>query len=201
MTDRFREFDVDPITLARRLLGQRLVRRLHGRRLSGTIVEVEAYLGAVDRAAHAFGGRRTDRNASMYEEGGHAYVYFIYGLHHCLNVVCGRADEPVAVLLRALAPEEGREEMYRRRPAARRDEDLTSGPARLTQAMGIDRSLDGSDFRTDDDLRIERVRRRALPGRLIGSSPRIGVAYAGEWALEPLRFFVKGSPHLSRASK
>ncbi|MHC4765452.1 MAG: DNA-3-methyladenine glycosylase, partial [Planctomycetota bacterium] len=88
--------------MARKLLGQRLVRVRRGRRLAGTIVEVEAYLGAADRAAHSYGGRRTARNESMYLAGGHAYIYLTYGMHHCFNVVCGSPDEGVAVLVRAL---------------------------------------------------------------------------------------------------
>jgi DNA-3-methyladenine glycosylase len=103
---RFTAMDGDPITVARRLLGQRLVRVTDGIRLAGTIVEVEAYLGAEDRAAHTFGGRRTARNESMYLPGGHAYIYFTYGAHFCLNVVCGQRDEGVAVLIRALEPTE-----------------------------------------------------------------------------------------------
>ena len=99
---------VDPEKLARRLLGQRLVRTLgDGTRLAGIIVETEAYLGVRDRAAHSFGGRRTPRNESMFARPGTAYVYFTYGMHHCVNVVCGRRDEPVAVLIRALEPVEG----------------------------------------------------------------------------------------------
>ena len=86
-------FDDDAVTVAKRLLGQRLVRILRGQRLAGTIVEVEAYLGTEDRAAHTYGDRRTPRNRSMYLAGGHAYVYFTYGMHFCMNVVCGREDE------------------------------------------------------------------------------------------------------------
>src|SRR4051812_30322018 len=94
----------DPVTLAKALLGQRLVRVLEGRRLTGIIVETEAYLGISDMAAHTYSGRRTARVASMWLDGGHAYVYFTYGMHYCLNVVAGTAGDPVAVLLRALEP-------------------------------------------------------------------------------------------------
>ena len=198
MSERFAPYDRDPVTMARRLLGQRLVRVDRGRRLAGTIVEVEAYLGADDRAAHTCGGRRTARNESMYLPGGHAYVYFTYGMHHCLNVVCGRAGEGVAVLLRAIEPTEGLDVMLDRRRAARRDIDLCSGPAKLTQSLAIDLSLDGADLVAGRHLFIERIRRRSLPHRSIVVSPRIGVAYAGSWVDEPLRFFVRGNPHVSR---
>jgi len=197
-TERFDDFGGDAVTVARRLLGQRLVRVRDGRRLAGIIVEVEAYLGPEDRAAHCFGGRRTARNESMYLPGGHAYVYFVYGMHWCINVVCGPRDHPTAVLLRGLEPTEGLDDMYTRRRAARRPRDLCSGPARLTQALAIDRGLDGVDLRRGPHLSVERIRRRALPGRRIQVTPRIGVDYAGAWARRPLRFCVRDNEHVSR---
>lgn len=184
----------DPVTLAKALLGQILVRRLEdGRKLAGKIVEVEAYLGIEDRAAHSFGGRRTARNASMWGDGGHAYVYFTYGMHWCVNVVADREGIPTACLLRALEPLEGIEEMRKRR-GRERDTDLCSGPAKLTQALAIDRSLDGVDLLEGGELYIVRGP-RSRPG--IGRSPRIGVAYAKDWAEKPLRFFLQGNPHVS----
>jgi DNA-3-methyladenine glycosylase len=195
---RFTDFRIDPVTVARRLLGQRLVRIQRGLRLAGTIVETEAYLGLEDRAAHTFNGHKSARNQSMYLPGGHAYVYFTYGMHHCLNVVCGAADEGVAVLIRAIEPTEGLAEMRKHRPAARRDTDLCSGPAKLTQALNIDRSLDGADLIRGDSLFIERLRGRSLPSSLIAAGPRIGVGYAGEWATRPLRFHIRENPFVSR---
>ncbi len=199
MTARFDAFETGAETVARRLLGQRLVRVVDGRRLAGTIVEVEAYLGPADRACHTWEGRRTARNRSMYLGGGHAYVYFTYGMHHCLNVVCGRPGDGAAVLLRALEPTEGIELMAARRPAARRVRDLCSGPARLAAALGIDRAADGLDLRTSRELFIERRRGRALPAGLVVRGPRVGVGYAAEWADRPLRFHIKGNPHVSAA--
>ena len=196
MTQRFRAFDNDPVSVAMDLIGQRLVRVLDGKRLAGVIVEVEAYLGARDRAAHTFNGRHTARNDSMYLGGGHAYVYFTYGMHHCLNVVCGGPGDGVAVLLRALEPTEGLDEMYRFRAAARRDRDLCSGPGKLTQALAVDRGSDGLDLRSNRTLFIERLCRR--PPREIVRTPRIGVDYAGSWAKRRLRFLIKGNPHVSR---
>jgi DNA-3-methyladenine glycosylase len=201
MPDRFDRFDADAVRLARLLLGQTLVRVLDGRRLAGRIVEVEAYLGPRDRAAHTFGGHRSPRNASMWRGGGHAYVYFTYGLHHCLNVVAGPRDSGQAVLLRALEPLEGLEEMQRRRPAARRVEELCAGPARLTQALAIDRALDGIDLREHTGLWIERSRVRALPDAAVLAAPRVGVDYAGAWARRRLRFLVRGSLHVSRPAR
>ena len=201
-------FGVGPVALAKRLLGQRLVRVLaDGTRLAGEIVEVEAYLGVEDRAAHSFGGRRTARVEPMYGRPGTAYVYFTYGMHHCFNVVCGDVDEPVAVLIRALEPVAGITEMEARRrvkggvKGGAGSSLLTSGPAKLCQAMEIDRRLNGIDLVTDSRLFIERVRVRSLPAVRMGNSPRIGVAYAGSWASEPLRWFILGNPHVSRGAR
>lgn len=186
----------DAITVARSLLGQRLVRVVGGERLAGVIVETEAYLGRTDEAAHSYRGR-TERNASMWKEGGHAYVYFIYGIHWCMNVVAGHEDDPVAVLIRAIAPTEGLDAMRAQRPAARRDRDLASGPGKLCQAMRIDRSLDGEDLVTSERLFIEQLRVRAHARQAITVTRRIGVDYAGEWAEKPLRFHLD-STHVSR---
>ncbi|MDH3584880.1 MAG: DNA-3-methyladenine glycosylase, partial [Phycisphaerae bacterium] len=144
----------DAVALARALLGKELVRVLPGGgRISGRIVEVEAYLGAADRAAHTYRGRRTDRNASMFLDGGHAYVYFTYGMHFCFNVTADREDVPTACLVRALEPLEGSKRMRRHREHRRggrrrplRETDLCSGPAKLAQALAIDRNLDGIDL-------------------------------------------------------
>jgi len=189
----------DAVRVARALLGQRLVRYAHGKRVSGRIVETEAYLGARDLAAHTVGGRRTRRNASMWARGGTAYVYFTYGMHHCMNVVAGEAEEPVAVLLRALEPEEGLEAMAARRRAGRRPADYTSGPAKLCEALAIDRDLDGEELTGSGRLWIEKLRERAMPARWIGIGPRVGVGYAGAWAQTPLRFWIKGHPCVSPA--
>jgi len=195
---RFLAFESDPVTTARQLLGQELVHVVGGRRLAGRIVEVEAYLGPVDRAAHTFGGRRTARNASMWAGGGHAYVYFTYGMHHCLNIVCGKEGAGTAVLLRALEPTEGLEQMFARRPAARRASELCSGPGRLTQALGIDLARDGSDLRSDSELWIEQLRSLPLPNARVAATRRIGVDYAGRWARRRLRFLIRGNSHVSR---
>ncbi|MGH9322861.1 MAG: DNA-3-methyladenine glycosylase [Vicinamibacteria bacterium] len=194
----------DPVTLAKALLGQILVRRFEdGRELRGRIVDVEAYLGILDRAAHSFSGRRTARNASMWLDAGHAYVYFTYGMHWCVNVVADREGIPTACLIRALEPLQGIEEMRRRRSRklsteCLRDTDLCSGPAKLTEALGIDRSLDGVDLVEANRLTILRGPSSA---RAIVESSRIGVGYAQEWAEKPLRFFLRGNPHVSGAKR
>ncbi len=189
-----RFYQRDPVTLARALLGRTLVRHFQGRRLAGRIVETEAYLGIPDKAAHTRGGRRTDRNASMWGPAGCAYVYFTYGMHHCLNVVADCAEVPTAVLIRALEPVEGLAVMQAHRQR-RRDVDLCSGPAKLTQALAIDRALDGTDLVDGDALWVEG--RRGISASRIVACPRIGVAYAKEWAAKPLRFCIDAHPHLS----
>jgi DNA-3-methyladenine glycosylase len=172
-----------------------------GTRVSGTIVETEAYIGPIDRASHAYNRRRTARNESMYGPPGTAYVYFTYGMHHCFNVVCGRVDDPIAVLVRALIPVEGLEFMKTRRgrPDAA-PESLCSGPGKLCQALAIDRSLDGVDLARDTRLFVEDSGAGSPDEEEhIGVSPRIGIGSAGAWAAAPLRWYVRGCPHVSRA--
>jgi DNA-3-methyladenine glycosylase len=186
----------DTLAIARGLLGKRLVVPApSGGRVSGRIVETEAYLGVEDSASHAYGGRRTARTETMYAIGGTAYVYFVYGMHHQLNVVTGREGVPHAVLIRALEPEEGVEWMRRRRPA-KGDGELTSGPGKLCRALGVDRSYDRADL-TGGHVWIEDVRRRVAPEE-IASGPRVGVAYAGEFAPKPWRFWLRGNRFVSR---
>src|SRR4051812_42995201 len=133
----------DTITVARALLGCVLWRRVDRELLGARLVEVEAYLGANDPASHARRGLRSARNESMYLDGGHAYVYFTYGMHWCMNVVTQEADIAEAVLLRAAEPVRGIESMRARRPKAKRDVDLMNGPGKLCSALAIDRALDG----------------------------------------------------------
>lgn len=194
----------DPVGVARGLLGQRLVAvQPDGTRLAGTIVETEAYLGVKDKAAHTFGWRKTERNASMFEPGGTAYVFLNYGIHSVLNLSVGAAGVPTAVLIRAIEPTEGLPTMFERRGKARRpselgSSDLGSGPGKLTQALGITVADDGIDTLASDRVFVERLRQRSLPGRKIVVAKRIGIDYAEEWADAPLRFYVRGNPHVSR---
>lgn len=200
MNDRWDRGDYahDPRAVAQRLLGAVLVTELAaGARTAGRIVETEAYLGVKDRAAHSFGGRRTERVRAMYSRGGTAYVYFTYGMHYCFNVVCGAVDEPVAVLVRALAPVEGVAVMRERRGERAKDRELCAGPARLCVALGIGRSMNGADL-TDPESPIWIERGEPAPNARIGIGPRIGVGYAGVWARRRLRYWVKGDEHVSR---
>jgi DNA-3-methyladenine glycosylase len=188
-------FTRDTLTVARDLLGQRLVRVLDGARFSGRIVEVEAYVGEEDQACHARCGR-TERNAPMYGPPGHAYVYFIYGMHHCLNVVTEREGYPAAVLIRALEPLEGIEEMRARR-GDRPDVQLTSGPARLCQALDIDRQFDGADL-CAPDARVFLEEGIPIPDDAAATGPRVGVRGDEVAVTVPWRVFVRDSRYVSR---
>lgn len=183
------------LTVARELLGKLLVVPApDGTRVSGIIVETEAYRGPKDRASHAYGGRRTKRTETMYGMGGTAYVYFVYGMYYQFNVVTNLPDIPHAILIRALAPVEGLERMRRRRHG-QPDPNLTNGPGKLCIALGIDRQLDRADL-LEDQVWIEEGQR--IPSRRVASGPRIGIDYAEEWIDEPWRFWLKGNPFVSR---
>ena len=192
-----REFYLtDTVSVARNLLGCTLWRRVSdGEILGARIVETEAYLGANDMASHARRGLRSERNASMYLEGGHAYVYFTYGMHWCLNVVTQEAGLAEAVLLRAAEPVRGIESMRLRRPKAKRDFDLMNGPGKLCMAMVIDRRFDGESLRGGELWLTSREKN--LDDEEIAVSPRIGVDGAGDAAAWPLRFFVRGNRYVS----
>lgn len=159
------------LTVARELLGQRLVRVTGGQRLGGFILDVEAYIGEEDAASHASAGR-TKRTEVMYGAPGHAYVYVIYGMHHCLNIVTEREGFPAAVLIRGIEPEEGLQVMRANRPG-RPDGQLANGPAKLCQALGIDLRLNGGDLCTSDELFLEPS--ESVPEARIVATSRVGV--------------------------
>lgn len=187
----------DALELSRLLLGQRLVVPTpQGERVSGLIVETEAYMGPKDKASHAFGGRRTARTETMYAAGGVAYVFFIYGMYYQFNVVVNGKDVPHVVLVRALQPEEGLESMRQRRGPEKPDRQLTSGPGKLCQAFGIDRSYDKEDL-TGERIWIEETEIKPAR-REIASGPRIGIDYAAEYAAKPWRFWLKDNAYVSR---
>ena len=184
------------LLIARQLLGKRLVVPAHdGARVSGIIVETEAYLGPEDRASHAYGNRRTTRTETMFGIGGTAYVYFIYGMYYQFNVVTSREAVPHAVLIRALEPDEGIEWMRHRRPRSN-DRNLTNGPGKLCQALAIDRSYNRADL-MGDAVWIEEGEERVTATR-IASGERIGIDYALEYAAKPWRFWLKNNPYVSR---
>ncbi len=188
----------DTVNVARDLLGKLLVvPDERGRRVSGMIVETEAYLGVTDRAAHSYAGRRTARNEVTYGAGGHAYVFFVYGMYYQLNVVLGPAEYPHVVLIRAIEPVEGIEIMRERRGATK-EKNLTSGPGKLCIALAIDRSVNGESLR---GKRIWLEDHRSFSDDEIAVGERIGIDYAGEDANKPWRFWVKGNGFVSKSQK
>ncbi len=180
----------DPRTVAKELLNKVLLR---GDGRSGRIVEVEAYCGPVDAAAHAYRGK-TRRNATLFGPAGHLYVYFTYGMHWCCNAVCGDVDDGVGVLLRALSPLGGLDAMRAARARCRRDRDLCRGPARLCQALGIDGSFDGADLVEGTSDLVIADDGTPPPKRPVAAS-RVGVSHAAD---KPWRWYVADDPHVSR---
>ena len=175
------------------LLGKVLVRRLNGKNLAGMIVETEAYTGPHDLACHASKGR-TPRTAIMFEAGGLAYVYMIYGFYFCLNAVTEAEGYPAAVLIRAVEPLDHVAVMRRLRGHPEHDRNVASGPGKLCMAMAIDKRLNGGDL-TGETLWIEN---RGLAVGEISRSPRVGIDYAGEYRDKPWRYYLQGNPHVSR---
>jgi DNA-3-methyladenine glycosylase len=188
----------DTVQIARDLLGKLIVVPDEaGNRISGMIVETEAYLGVADRAAHSYGGRRTARNEVMYGLGGHVYVFFVYGMYYQFNVVTGPPDHPHAILIRAVEPIEGIEIMRERRGPTK-DRNLTSGPGKLCIALGIDRTLNGEGLR-GRRVWLEDYRTFNASEVLVGK--RIGIDYAGEDAEKPWRFWVQDNAFVSKVQK
>ncbi|MGN6492097.1 MAG: DNA-3-methyladenine glycosylase [Agriterribacter sp.] len=187
------------VTIARELLGKILVSEWDGVVTSGRIVETEAYNGIIDRASHAWNGRRTNRTEVMYKEAGTGYVYLCYGIHHLFNVVTNEIDTPHAVLIRALEPLEGIEHMLRRTNKVKPDRTLTSGPGNVAKALGISTLHSGINllgdavFIADDGYKVAK--------KNILATPRIGVDYAGEDAMLPYRFIIKGNSYVSGGKK
>ena len=183
-------FARDTVKVAPDLLGKHLVRLKDGERMIGRIVEVEAYRGSDDPASHAFRGL-TPRNAPMFGDPGHAYIYFTYGNHYCLNITTQKAGTPGAILLRALEPVEGIDVMRRFRPNVP-DSELTNGPGKLTKALAIDKSLNEQDMTIKGPLFVEDPGKDDLE---IWRSTRVGIREG----LERLwRFYIKGNPYVSK---
>lgn len=183
------------VEIARDLLGKIIETRINGEFTSGRIVETEAYVAMVDRASHAFGGKRTARNEAMYGKPGTAYVYICYGIHQMFNIVTNKLGVADAVLIRAVEPLEGIPTMLKRTGKKKLDFTITKGPGNVGKALGIHKthsgiSLVNGDIRIcADDFIVDEM--------LVGRSARIGVAYAGDDAFMPYRFFIKGNRYVS----
>ena len=188
-------FRQDTVELARKLLGCLLIHRTPDGVAGGMIVEAEAYVGAIDKACHAY-RNRSGRTEIMYHDGGYAYVYLIYGMHHCFNAVTGPEGEGNAVLIRALEPLIGLDLMQQRRNT-KNVRHLCSGPGKVCQALGITKNEYGLDLcAADSPLRL--IRYRYIPDAQIVATPRINVAYAEEAAAWPWRFYVKDNLYVSK---
>jgi DNA-3-methyladenine glycosylase len=183
------------LEIAKELLGKMLVTKWNGVVTSGRIVEVEAYNGIIDKASHSFGGRRTRRNEIMYGDGGAAYIYLCYGIHHLFNVVTSSKETPHAILIRALEPVKGIDTMLKRVGKKKLDNTLTKGPGNLSKALGLITTYSGCSLRckelfiADDGFVFDRNK--------IAASRRIGVDYAGKDSLLLYRFYVKENPFVS----
>lgn len=189
----------DVNNVAIQLLGKQLFTSVEGMLTGGTIVETEAYNGVTDKASHAYGGRFTDRTKVMYEQGGLSYVYLCYGIHNLFNVVVGAKGMPQAVLVRGLEPVEGLDVMLARRNMSILKPNLTAGPGALAKAMGIDRELNHLDL-CGDVIWIE-DNGISFNAADIVAAPRVGVDYAGDHALLPWRYYVKGNRFVSKPNK
>lgn len=189
----------DVVAISHALIGKYLFTCIDGAITGGYIVETEAYNGVVDRASHAFGNRLTPRTKTMFEQGGIAYVYLCYGIHEMFNVVTSVKGQPHAILIRAINPTDGLDIMQFRRNMTVLKPTITSGPGSVAKALGISRavnavSLQGNTIWIED-------RGLAFSEDQIAVVPRVGVDYAGEDALLPYRFYVKGNPYVSKPNK
>ena len=187
------------VHIAQELLGKIIVTNIDGIKTSGRIVETEAYAGITDKASHAFAGKRTSLNEHMYGEAAIAYVYICYGIHQMFNIITNDEEIPDAILIRAVEPLEGMEDMLIRTGKKKPDNTITKGPGNVGKALGIFKIHSGINltgdtiFLASDDYKIQE--------EMIGTSTRIGVQYAGQDALLPYRFFIKGNKFVSGKSK
>lgn len=190
-----REFyERETLDVARELLGKYLVHNTITGRTIGKIVEVEAYIGAIDLACHAYNGKYTNRTKVMFGQGGHAYVYLIYGVYYCMNIVTNQEHYPEAVLVRALEPIEGIELMKTRRKTDK-VLNLCSGPGKLCMAMEITKLQNGMDLCGDTMYLLEG---EEIPSECILTTPRMNIDYAKEAKEYPWRFIIKDNPYVSK---
>lgn len=184
------------VAIARELIGKIVVTNIEGKLTSGRIVETEAYVAFEDKASHAYNGKRTARNEHMYAPAGTAYIYVCYGMHQMLNVVTNKKDIPDAVLIRALEPLAGIDTMLMRTGKPTPDYTLTRGPGNVGKALGINKKYSGIHL-LDNQIYIAEDKKFIVEQGMIGSSKRIGVNYAGEDALLPYRFYLRGNKYVS----
>ena len=184
-------FDRPVLEVALDLLGRLVVHRTKDGDVTARLTEVEAYDGSNDPGSHAFRGR-SKRNGTMFGPPGHVYVYFTYGMHHCMNLVCGPPGLPTGILLRAAEITDGAELARKRRSTAKSDRELARGPARLVEALGVTRGDDGADICGDGPLTVHHG--TAAPKELVRTGPRVGLRDAPDF---PWRFWIDGEPTVS----
>jgi len=192
-------YNPDVVALSRDLIGKYLFTRINGVTTGGYIIETEAYNGVVDRASHAYGNRLTPRTKTMYQAGGVAYVYLCYGIHEMFNIVTNVEGNPNAILIRAIEPTEGLEAMQVRRNMPVVKPTITMGPGSVAKALGISRTINAYSLQ-GDTIWIE-DRGLTFPDESVAAVPRVGVDYAGDDALLPYRFYVKGNIYVSKPNK
>jgi DNA-3-methyladenine glycosylase len=186
----------DVVNISKSLLGKYLFTYIDTEVTGGYIVETEAYNGVIDKASHAFGNRLTPRTKTMFEQGGIAYVYLCYGIHEMFNIVTSVEGQPHAVLIRAIHPTDGLDIMQFRRNMSVVKPIITSGPGSVAKALGISRQINGINLQSDTLWIADRE--LAFSDNEIAAVPRVGVDYAGDDALLPYRFYVKGDPYVSK---
>ena len=189
----------DVVTIAKELIGKLLVTNFEDQLTIGRIVETEAYNGVVDKASHAYAGRRTKRTEIMFGEAAHAYVYLCYGIHHLFNVVTNSRDIPHAVLIRAIEPVEGIEIMMERMNKIKADFTVGKGPGNVSKALGITTAITGQSLLAEELFIADE--KGFVESRPILATTRVGVAYAAEDALLPYRFYVEGNRYVSSPPK
>ena len=188
--------NTDTLQLSKDILGKKIVTNINNKITSGIIVELEAYLGVNDKASHAYNGKNTPRTKTMFKKGGVAYVYLCYGVHYLFNIVCNLRNIPHAILIRSIEPIEGIDLMKKRRNIKTNSYNLTNGPGKLCQALGITKTFNNKSL-MDDNIWIEDAD-YIIPDKNILSVPRIGVDYAGEDAQLPYRFYIKNNKWISK---
>ena len=188
--------NTDTLQLSKDILGKKIVTNINNKITSGIIVELEAYLGVNDKASHAYNGKNTPRTKTMFKKGGVAYVYLCYGVHYLFNIVCNLRNIPHAILIRSIEPIEGIDLMKKRRNVKTNSYNLTNGPGKLCQALGITKKFNNKSL-MDNDIWIEDTG-YIIPDKNILSVPRIGVDYAGKDAKLPYRFYIKSNKWVSK---
>lgn len=188
------------LALAQDLLGKTIVSDIGGQTTKGRIVETEAYRAPEDRGSHAYGNKRTNRTAIMFEEGGLSYIYLCYGIHHLCNVVTGPENHAHAVLIRAIEPIDGVETILKRRNHKKVSPTLTNGPGKWTSAMGITRTLNALPY-WDDQSPLRIYNSEMIDSVDIICSPRVGIGYAQAWAHMPWRYRIKGNAWTSKPER